>query len=193
MPENKIYTGPIRVRTTDKDGKPYRIKNGKRAGEPWCQVSFKEGEDWVNLADFANSAAGWDGQVCKVAYSEKVDEFGDPVLYNGKPQYNLEAIKCVADTGVSQSGNAAPTGNTGSATDGKREDIMASVAAKCASEYAAALITCSDYAGDIIEDWDRMYDHVLGRLNGSSVAELAEKAKDPDVLGAAEADDDIPF
>jgi hypothetical protein len=183
-----IFEGPVRISTTDKDNQPLVIKNGKRAGQPFCKVSFKVGEEWVNTVDFSNDAAGYDGQVCKVAYSEKVDEFGDPVLYNGKPQWNLEAIKPSVAAPATQS--ASPASSAAPRDDSHQESIQRQTTAKCAAEIVAAICASSDDNCANVEtsDFDRWFDHILARITGDPVAEA--KAK----LDAVEEDeDDIPF
>ena len=134
MAEHIIYEGKVNIRDKDKDGKPYTIKTGKSAGNNYCLLSFKVDGEWVNLADFSGKADDIaDGQECKVAYSQRFDEFGDPALYNGKPQYNLEAIKAIGEV------------RSATRSDSPKGDYNAGLGAyqtalNCATQLHAAII-----------------------------------------------------
>ena len=158
MPE--IYEGPVRVFTADKNKVPYTIKNGKRTGQNYCRVSFDHNGQKLYLPDFSNDSATYDGQVCKVAFSVRVDDFGEPELYNGEQQYNLDAIKMVA--GSTQQVHSAPA--TTQQGQGSQEHtdvaIRKAVAAKCASDLLSARAALDPH------EWTAWADHIDGWLSG---------------------------
>ena len=145
MAEHIIYEGKVNIRDKDKDGKPYTIKTGKSAGNNYCLLSFKVDGEWVNLADFSGKADDIaDGQECKVAYSQRFDEFGDPALYNGKPQYNLEAIKAIGEV------------RSATRSDSPKGDYNAGLGAyqtalNCATQITSALVAAGKYLDVAVE------------------------------------------
>ena len=136
MPE--IYEGPVRVFTADKNKVPYTIKNGKRTGQNYCRVSFDHNGQKLYLPDFSNESALYDGQVCKVAFSVRVDDFGEPELYNGEQQYNLDAIKTLAPAPETVHSQAATPQQGGSSQEHTDVAIRKAVAAKCASDLLSS-------------------------------------------------------
>lgn len=188
----EIFEGPVRVFTANKDGQPYVIKNGKRAGQHYCRVSFDHNGETLYLADFSNDAAEWDGLVCKVAYSVKVDDFNEPILYNGNKQWNLDAIKPLEATNTARGGAnpatpAAQSGVSAQSPDERQNSIQRQTAAKCASDVMKA-DTSHSATFDV---WDQWFDHILARIENKP--DVMQEAKDK--LDAVEEDDsdDVPF
>jgi hypothetical protein len=139
---NLIYEGPVKVYTADKDGNPYTIKNGPSAGKAFARLSFKGDEgDYVYLADFGNEAVNagiGDGDLVKIAYSVRIDDFGEPELYNGKKQYNLEAIKASGEP--KQNGSKSEPARSYDPGLGAYQTAL-----NCATQVECALLTLGHY------------------------------------------------
>lgn len=195
---NLIYEGPVTIKSTDKDGNPLTIKSGQNAGKPWYRVSFKVGEDWINLADFAGKAGGIaDGTVCKVAYSAKLDEFGEQTEYNGRPEWKLEGIKSTGQAPLSQ--GAAPAQQNGKSYDpglGAYQTALNVSATVYAALIESGAVNAQgvDVVQVVIDNADRFHQYlVTGKTN--ELDQALEQAKAG--LGGEELDDDldddIPF
>jgi hypothetical protein len=161
MPENLIFEGPIRIYTQNKDGIPFVIKSGANAGKPYRRISFTTPEgQTIYLADFASrSSEVPDGGTAKVAYSVKLDGFGEPELYNGNVQYNLEAVK---GTGAPQSPqNVLPTAQ---ATPTPKEPYNAGLGAYQTALNGSVAIEAALIAAQAIKEFSM--DNVLERAEG---------------------------
>jgi hypothetical protein len=194
MPDVFIYEGKVRLKTTDKNGNPLTVKSGQNAGKPWAIIAFKDGDTWVDIPDYGShwKEIGPD-TVVKVAYQTKVDDFGDPVLYNDKPQYVLSAVKVVSGGASPAEGGGQQTGGGGKSYDsalGARQTALnnatqlevALIGAGVGSEHPLSAIGTT---ADLFHQW-----LTTGQM-GTTVEELKEAAKEK--LDAVELDDDIPF
>lgn len=188
----EIFEGQVRVFTANKDGKPYTIGKGKRAGQAYCRISFEHNGETLYLPDFSNDSAGYDGSVCKVAFSQKVDAFGEPDLYNGNVQWQLDAIKLVegqkaANPAVSQ-GQGTPTPNQGVRSEYDPNLSRRQTAANDATRIIGA-IGGSMNADEMFSAWTAWAEHIDAWLIGQTIEQaVVEK------LGAVEEDDeDCPF
>lgn len=188
----EIYEGQVRVFTANKAGDPFVIKNGKRAGQPYCRISFAFNGDTLYLPDFSNDSAGYDGSVCKVAFSQKVDAFGEPELYNGNVQWQLDAIKLVegqrAANPASPQGQGTPTPNQPSGGGFDPNLSRRQTAANDATRIIAA-IGRSMGVDEMFSAWTVWAEHIDAWLIGQSIVQAVIEKLD----AVEEDDDDIPF
>jgi hypothetical protein len=197
VPDNLIFEGPIRIYTQNKDGIPFVIKSGANAGKPYRRISFTTPEgQTIYLADFASrSAEVPDGGTAKVAYSVKLDGFGEPELYNGNVQYNLEAVK---GTGAPQSPqNALPTAQQGHGSptphfeQDRNESIRAQTTLKAAAEMYAACLGANKALKWEFEEFERIYTGTKAILDGKNELDVAlDSAKAAGMV--TEADPELP-
>jgi hypothetical protein len=198
MPETRIYEGKVRVKTTDKNGNPLVVKSGNNQGQPWALLAFKDGETWIDVPCYDSI---WKeigaGTTVKVAYAVKVDDFGDPVLYNDKTQYVLSALKIVEGAQAPGRGAQAP-GSTESKGGNAYDPSLGArqTALNCATQVEVALIGAGVGHEDTVVAIGRTADLLHGWLTtgklGSAAEELVEAAKE--TLDAEPIDDDdIPY
>ena len=186
---NQTYSGRVKAYDKKADGSTLVIGKGDRKGEPYYKISFKQGDEWINLMDFDGVTGGQDGEY-SVEYYQKFLPNGDPDLYpkgenedgtpKGKPQYQLVSIAPLNGQTQAKSAPAAAQGGTS-----QQEDIRAAVAAKCASEIVATRSVFDP------SEWDAIYKHILGTLSGKTIEQEAMEK-----LGATVEDDDpddLPF
>jgi len=172
---NQTYSGRVKAYDKKADGSTLVIGKGDRKGEPYYKISFKQGDEWINLMDFDGVTGGQDGEY-SVEYYQKFHPNGEPDLYNDKPQYQLVSIAPLNGQTQAKSAPASAHGGTS-----QQEDIRAAVAAKCASEIVATRSVFDP------SEWDAIYKHILGTLSGKTDAP-AEVEPEPD-----DPDNDVPF
>lgn len=194
MSENTTYEGPVNVFTTDRDGNPLTIKSGKRAGSPWAKISFKVDGEWINLPDFSGKAAEIpSGTVCKVAYAPDLDEFGEPRMYNDRPQFRLMAIK--PSEPVAGTKAAAPVA---APANGAREKLSAmQTALNCAASLVGAMTEANATTGDVtdavLEMAETFHAALLAGTFQSLDVALAKEPKAEEKPVEGEAEEDFPF
>lgn len=195
--EHKIYEGTVdSVKTTDKNGNALIVKNGQSAGNPFVIIGFNRPEGgWLNVTSFdsAHHPILQKGNLVKIAYSEKlrIDDFGDPILYNGNKQWNRTILA------AELMGGAAPaTQEPSPATSApSRGNIPAEVSVR---QTAA---NCAIQKAETIEQFNDWFEHVLAKVMDTKPKEefdaFMDKAKETldakeDKADAGD-DEDIPF
>ena len=196
---NLEYEGPINVYDKKSDGTTLVISKGDRAGEPYYKVSFKVGGEYVNLMDFEGITHGVKGDY-RITYYQKFAPNGDPELYNGKPQYQLDTIE---PAGATHPGTQAVHSATATSTQGTgslKPDFDPNLSRRqTAANDATRLIAATAGAMSVSEQfdwWTRWAEHIDAWLSGKTsetneLDQMLNAAKeaftDPDT------DDDIPF
>lgn len=210
---NLVYEGTIKIDTTKKDGTPLMYNN-----KPYRKFVFKTAEGWTRVPDWNDiGTAINDGDKVMLAYAPKLDDFNQPVLFNGKPEYTLKAIQLVEPTGagsqqtITQAQNGpAPTTTTHELWEKDKLSARQTALNVSANVYAALLGAGAissegiDVVQVVIDNADRFhaylitgkadpFDQQVSQAQSKLDAAIEETPADADDREDPGPDDDIPF
>ena len=186
---NLHYEGQVRVDGKKADGSDLIISKGDRKGEPYYKVSFKVGDEWVNLMDFNGITHGQGGDF-RVDYYQKFQPNGEPDLYNGKPQYALVDIAPL--TQQTTASPQASTPQTTSAPLDRDESIRSQTTLKVVGEIYASHIVVTNKPFDP-EEFSNIYHSVKSVLDGKPKEQDAYDRAAQEFEAAGDDDETIPF
>jgi len=193
---SEVYEGQVRVDDKKKDGSKLVISKGDRQGEPYYKVAFKVNDEWINLMDFAGVTQGQGGNY-QVTYYQKFDpKTGQPDLYDGKPQYQLESIVPLeGQTSGQNAGQSEPT--QARQNDGQEESPrkqksieMQTIIKAWGEVKAGSAVDPIGFASDVKAVWKE----VFGEPEKNELDQMLSAAKDKlDATVEDDSEDDIPF
>ena len=180
---NQTYSGRVKAYDKKADGSTLVIGKGDRKGEPYYKISFKQGDEWINLMDFDGVTGGQDGEY-SVEFYQKFHPNGEPDLYNDKPQYQLVSI---APLGAPQQAKSAPAaaqgGQTHESNDQRQKSIeMQTIIKAWGAVKAGSAVDPIGFATGVKAVWDVVF--------GQTIEEKAAEVLDAEPY---EDEDGLPF